>query len=87
MGVWVGEPLPTSFLYGPKDAQENSTSFDINIITGDDRENMVLNEKVAENGTLRGLKLRGSRKNQIKRYFYEIKQTLKLLNFFSAIGF
>ena len=33
-------------------------AFDINVVTEGDRRNMVLNEKLAKNGNLRGLKLR-----------------------------
>ena len=34
VGVYVGEHPPTNFLYGSKDAQENSTSFDTDVVTG-----------------------------------------------------
>ena len=34
VGVWVGGHLATNFSFRPKDAQENSTSFDTNVITG-----------------------------------------------------
>ena len=65
MGVWVGGQDATNTSHESKDAQENSTSFDINFITGGGRGKGVSNEKPTKNWKLRGLKLRGLRRNQI----------------------
>ena len=65
MGVWAWGQDATNFSYVSKDAQENSASFDTNVVTGGDRGKMVLNEKSAKKRKLRGLKLRGFRQNQI----------------------
>ena len=51
--------------HSSKDAQENSTSFDINVVLVGGGANMVFNEKLTKNRKLRGLKLRGLRRNQI----------------------
>jgi len=61
VGVWVGGIRRQT--YSSKDAQENSTSFDINVVG--DGANMVFNEKLTKNRKLRRLKLRGLRRNQI----------------------
>ena len=49
VGVWVGGHPPANFSYISKDAQLNSTSFDINDVTGGDRGKRVSNEKPTEN--------------------------------------
>ena len=54
-----------NFWHRWKDAQENSTSFDINVVLVGGGANMVFNEKLTKNRKLRGLKLRGLRRNQI----------------------
>jgi len=59
VGVRVGGHHATNFSQISKDAQENSTSFDTNVITGDYRGKMVLYEKPTKKWKLRGLKLRG----------------------------
>ena len=38
VGVWVGGHEATNFLHISKDAQENSTYFDTDVVTGSDRE-------------------------------------------------
>ena len=65
MGVWVGEHPRANLWHISKDAQENSTSFDINVVLVGGGANMVFNEKLTKNRKLRGLKLRGLRRNQI----------------------
>ena len=49
MGVGVGGQGATNFSHIPKDSEENSTSFDTNVVTGGDGENVVLNEKPTKN--------------------------------------
>ena len=49
MGVWVRGHDAANFSQISKDAQENSTSFDTNVVTGGDWGSMVLNEKLAKN--------------------------------------
>ena len=61
MGVCVGGHHRANFSYRSKDAQENSTSFDTNVVMGRGGANMVLNEKPTKKLKLRGLKLRGFR--------------------------
>ena len=53
------------FSYVSKDAQEKSTSFDTNVVLGGCGATMVSNEKPTKKWKLRGLKLRGFRKNLI----------------------
>ena len=65
MGVWALGQDATNFSNVSKDAQENSTSFDANVVLVGGGANMVLNEKPAKKRKLRGLKLRGFRQNQI----------------------
>ena len=65
MGVWVGGHHAAKFKHSSKDAQENSTSFDTNVVLVGGGANMVFNEKLTKNRKLRGLKLRGLRRNQI----------------------
>jgi len=65
VGVWVGGHLRANLWHISKDAQENSSSFDINVVVGGDGANMVLNENPTKNWKLRGLKLRGLGRNQI----------------------
>ena len=52
----------------------------MNFVTGGDRGNMVLNEKLTKNWRLRGLKLRGLRQNQIStaNFRYENDQCIKI---------
>ena len=45
MSVWVREHDAANFSHASKDAQENVTSFDTNVVLGDDGANMVFNEK------------------------------------------
>ena len=80
VGVWVGGHHATNFSHRSKDAQENSTSFDINFITGGGREKGVSNEKPTKNWKLRGLKLRGLIWNQIStpNFTYENDQRKKI---------
>ena len=80
MGVWVGGHGATNFSHISKDAQENSTSFDTDVVTGGDRGKMVLNEKLGKNTILRGLKLRGLTWNQMNTpyFLYKIDQRKKL---------
>ena len=80
MGVDVGGHDSTNFSYVSKYAQENSTSFDINVIKGGDRGNMVLNEKPTKNWKLRRLKMRGLRQNQMNTLFsiYKMISVVKL---------
>ena len=65
MGVWVEGHYAANFKHSSKDAQENSTSFDTNVVVGGDGANLVSNENPTKNRKLRGLKLRGLRRNQI----------------------
>ena len=50
MGVLVGGHETTNFSHISKDAQENSISFDIFVVTEGDRGKMVLNEKLSKIG-------------------------------------
>ena len=59
MGVWVRGQDAANFSHVSKDAQENSTSFDTNVVLGGGWGNMVFKEKPTKNRKLRGLKLRG----------------------------
>ena len=52
-----------SFSRGPKDEQQNSSSFDILVLRSGGT-NMNFNEKPTEKWKLRGLKLRGFSQNQ-----------------------
>ena len=70
MGVWVWGQDAATFSQLSKDAHENFTSFDTNIVLGGDGANMVLNEKPAKKWKLRGLKLRGFRQNQISTPYF-----------------
>ena len=65
MGVWVWGHHAANFSHISTDAQENSTSFDTNVVLGGGGGNMVFNEKPTKKLKLRGLKLRGLRQNQI----------------------
>ena len=65
MGVWVRGHHAANFSHISKDAPENSTSFDTKVVVVGGGANMVLNEKPTKNWKLRGLKLRGLRRNQI----------------------
>jgi len=49
VGVWVGGHPRANLWHISKDTQENSTSFDINVVVGGDGANMVLNEKPTKN--------------------------------------
>jgi len=81
VGVWVGGHPRANLWHISKDAQENSTSFDINVVVGGDGANMVLNEKPTKNWKLRGLKLRGLRRNQIStaNLIYQNDQRKKVI--------
>ena len=78
MGVWAWGQDATNFSHVSKDAQENSASFDTNVVTGEDRGNMVLNEKPAKKWKLRGFRqnqkstsfftYENDRRNQINRF-------------------
>ena len=61
VGVWVWGHHAANFSHISTDAQENSTSFDTNVVMGRGGANMVLNEKPTKKLKLRGLKLRGFR--------------------------
>ena len=65
VGVWVGGHPRANFPDRPKDAH-HFTSFDINVVAESDRGKMISNLKLTKNRKLRGLKLRGLRRNQIK---------------------
>ena len=73
MGVWVRGQDAANFSHVSKDAQENSTSFDTNIVLGGGGGNMVFNEKPTKKLKLRGLKLRGLRQNQISTHYLTSK--------------
>ena len=65
VGNYVGGQRREKFSHDSKDALKNSASFDTNMVTESDRGNMVSPEKPFKTYTLRGLKLRGLRQNQI----------------------
>ena len=54
MAVSVGGQQWVNFSHSSKDAQENSTSFDTNVVLEGGGANMVLNEKPAKNGNYVG---------------------------------
>ena len=64
VGGFVGGHHRANFLYRPKDAPGNFTSFDTNVVAEGDRGKMVSNEKLTRNRKLRRLKLRGLKRNQ-----------------------
>ena len=45
MGVWVGGHTLANFLYGSKDAQENSISFDTNLLDAVGRRKKLYTKK------------------------------------------
>ena len=68
------------FSYRPKEAPENSTSFDTNVVTEGDRGKMVSNEKLTRNRKLRRLKFSGLKRNQTNtpNFIYENDQHNKI---------
>ena len=75
----VGGQDATNFLQISSDAQENSTSFDTNLM-GAAEPKKVMAEKLPKKWILRGFKLRGLRQNQIStaNFIYENDQLLKI---------
>ena len=70
MGETVGVHHSTKFLYNSKDALEDCASFDTSIAIEERWRIMVSPAKPSKTYTLRGLKLRGLRQNQISNPSY-----------------